>query len=122
MSRADKLRFAAGAALIAAYFTRVLAPSLKAYFSPDDLMNLYRSWSPPLGTLVKANLIFFQNSDFYRPLPSVWYRAIYAFFGFTPLPFHVAYLAILLVNLWLTYCLARRLSGSREIAGATALL
>jgi hypothetical protein len=85
-------------------------------------MNLYRSWSFPLGSLVRANLLFWQTSDFYRPLPSVWYRSIYFFAGYHALPFHVANLLILAANIFLTYAVARRLSDSREVGALAALL
>lgn len=110
------------AGLIAAWFLWFTRDVLEAYFSPDDVTNLYRSWSYPLASLIKANLLFFLNSPFYRPLTSAWYRMIYTFAGFNPLPFHAANLLILAANLWLTYCLARRLTQSREIGMVAALL
>lgn len=85
-------------------------------------MNLYRSWESPVLELVKANLLFFWASPFYRPFVSVWYRVVFYFAGFNPYPFHATELMILLVNIFLTYSVYRRLSGSREIAAAATLL
>ena len=107
---------------IAAFFLRFTAPSLHLYFSPDDSMNLYRSWKFPLTWLVKANLLFFLNSPFYRPFVSVWYRSIYYFAGFNPAPFHAVILIVVAANLWLTYAVSRRLTDSREVGVLAALL
>src|SRR5260370_1606678 len=41
--------------------------------------------------------------------------------GFNPVPFHISNLFTLAANIWLTYCVTRRLTGSRE-AGALAVL
>lgn len=121
MRRVDRCLFAAGALLLAVYFFRLTRASLHVYFTPDDLMNLYRSWIYSAGLLVKANLLFFLNSDFGRPMGSLWYRLIFDFAGFHSFWFHASNLAILSANIWLTYAVARRLAGSREIAALTAL-
>lgn len=122
MGRKDRLLFGGGAALILGYFFLLVRPSLRCFFSRDDLMNLHRSWTLPAALLVKANLLFFWASPFYRPLPSVWYRVLYDVAGFRAFPFHAAYLLIFAINLWLSYSVALRLSGSREIAGVATLL
>ena len=121
MRRVDGFLFAAGALLLACYFFRLTRASLHVYFTPDDLMNLYRSWIFSAGRLLKANLLFFLNSDFGRPMGSLWYRVIIDFAGFDPLWFHASNLGILAANIWLTYVVARRLAGSCEIAALTAL-
>jgi hypothetical protein len=122
MPKTDRALSLAGALTIAIYFWRLVRPSLHVYFSPDDLMNLYRSWSFPLGALIKANVLFFLPNPFYRPMASAWYRTVYHFAGFRPMPFHASLVAILLINIYLTYAVARRLSGSREVAAVAALL
>ncbi len=121
MRRVDRCLFAAGALLLAVYFFRLTRASLHVYFTGDDLMNLYRSWYFSAGPLLKANLLFFVTSNFFRPMGSVWYRLIFDFAGFHPFWFHAANLAILAANIWLTYAVARRLAGSREVAALTAL-
>jgi len=121
MRRVDRCLFAAGALLLAVYFFRLTRASFHVYFTPDDLMNLYQSWIPFAGRLIKANLLFFLTSDFARPMGSVWYRLIFDFAGFHPFWFHACDLAILSANIWLTYAVARRLAGSREIAALAAL-
>jgi uncharacterized protein (TIGR03437 family) len=118
----DRRLAALGLFAIAVYFFRLTRPTLRAGFSPDDCMNLYRAWYFPLSALLKANLLFFLPSDFIRPMGEAWYRAIYFFAGFRAAPFHAVDLALLLVNIFLVYCLARRLAESRFAALAAALL
>ena len=93
-----------------------------SYFDPDACMNLIRSCLPPAGSLVKANILFFLNSDFYRPFGSVWYRVIYDICGWNPAPFQAVTLLILATNIWLTYAICRRLADSREAGVLAALL
>jgi hypothetical protein len=118
----DRRLSALGLIAIGVYFFRLVRPALRAGFSPDDCMNLYRAWYFPLRALVKANLAFFLPSDFIRPMGAVWYRAIYFLAGFHPLPFHAVDLALLGANILLVYCIARRLADSRLAALAAALL
>ena len=122
LKSADRLLFAIAAVFIAAYFLFLTHASLDAYFTPDDMMNLYRSWSPPIGELIRSNLLFIFSSTFMRPMGSVWYRTLYDFAGFNPAPFHFANLLILLANIFLTYCVSRRLTGSRLTGALAALL
>ena len=120
--RFDRWLVAAGLVFIGIYFFRLTRPSLRAGFSPDDCMNLYRAWFFPLASLIKANLLFFLPSDFIRPLAEAWYRAIYLFAGFRPAPFHASDMAFLLANIFLVYSLARRIAESRFAGLITALL
>jgi hypothetical protein len=120
--KSDRRLAAIGLFFIGIYFFRLTRHALRLGFSGDDLMNLHRSWFFPLPALFKANLLFFLPSDFIRPLGSVWYRVIYYFAGFHGAAFHASDLAILLANIFLTYSVARRLSGSRLAALAAALL
>ena len=116
----QKLISVAAALCILFYFLVLAGEGVHAYFSPDDLMNLYGYWQRPLGDLVRANLLFYSN--FFRPMGGVFYRLVYALAGFHPLPFRVACYFLLLFNLYLTYSLARRLSGSREVGLLATLL
>ncbi|HYL34566.1 MAG TPA: hypothetical protein VEV17_01490 [Bryobacteraceae bacterium] len=106
---------------IGSYFAALNKDALIPYFSPGDCTNLYRSWASA-GALVKANLLFFLNSPFYRPLASAWYASIYYFAGFNPVPFHATNVLILAANVWLTYCVVRRLADSRGAGALGALL
>lgn len=107
---------------IGAYFIALTKDAVLCYFSPDDCMTIYRSWANPAGALLKANLLFFLNSVFYRPMGSVWYRTMFDIAGFNPVPFHISNLCTLAVNIWLTYCVVRRLTRSREVGALAALL
>jgi hypothetical protein len=111
-----------GALFIGAYFIVLTKDAVLSYFSPDDCMNIYRSWANSAAALVKANLLFFLNSPFYRPMGSVWYRSMFELAGFNPVPFHIANLCTLAANMWFTYCVARRLSDSKTVGAVAALL
>ncbi len=106
--------------IIAAYFLALTWDALHSYFSLDDLMNLSLAWGLPLRDLLRATLLFWQNSEIYRPLGGLWYRTIFHFAGFNPLPFHLANLVVLGANIWITYALVARLA-SREAAAIAAI-
>jgi hypothetical protein len=122
MRRIDRFLFLAAALLISVYFFRLARPTLHAYFSPDDMMNLYSSWHPATAEVIKANLLFFTASPIYRPLANAWYRIVFHYAGFNPGPFHAFYLVLFGINLFLAYGMFRRLAGSREIAAVGTLL
>jgi len=90
-------------------FALFAGDGLFAYFTPDDMMNLYDSWFRPL-------------SDTDRPLGMLVYRGLFAVAGFNPLPYRVVCTLLLLVNLALLYLFCLRLSNSREIAALACLL
>ena len=114
MQAPSRIAGAAAAVSIACYYLYLAGEGIRAYFSPDDLMNLYVCWQKPLADVLKANVLFF--TDFFRPMGAVFYRGLYAIAGFHPMPFHIACTAIALFNLYLTYCVVRRLAASRELA------
>lgn len=107
---------------IGTYFISLTHDATLSYFDPDSSTNLYRSWCSPLSSLVKANLLFFLSSQFYRPMGCVWHRVIFYFAGFNPLPFNIADLVFLAANIWLTYAVCRRLSDCREAGVLAALM
>jgi hypothetical protein len=91
-----------------------------AYFTGDDGMNLnllHGYWTKPFWRILSANLLFFIPE--YRPLGGLFYRSMFAAFGYDPFAFRVACFVLLAVNLVLAFLLARRLSGSAA-AGALA--
>ena len=112
--------FSGGALFLAAWFLGLAGGGLFAWFSGDDLMNLYGAWSTPAWRLA-ADCVAFSSAAF-RPLGALWYRAVFALAGFDPLAFHAAAFAILFANIALTYALARQLTGRRETAAVAALL
>ena len=82
---------------------------LAAYFTPDDMMNLYGAWFLPLAGQE-------------RPIGALVYRAIFAGFGLNPVPYRVCCFLLLAGNLVLLYAIAVRLSGSRVVGAIACLL
>ena len=89
------LALAAGVALFA-WFMFLASNGLRCWFEADDLMNLCYYWTKPWSALLKANVAFW--SSYYRPAGGLFYRSIFALWGFHPLPFRIAVLALLPVN------------------------
>lgn len=108
----------AGAA-VAVYFLSMTAWGIGAHFAPDDLQNIYRYWSVSTWEVARANLQV--ATGFYRPMGALFYLPLYRWFGFNPLPYRLVIFAVVVANVWLLYCLARRITESRE-AGAFAAL
>jgi hypothetical protein len=114
-----RLLFPLGAALILGYFLFFTWRSLFLYFDSDDLYNLYFAWHRPLREVLDANLLFWNG--YVRPLGAIFYRALFAWFGFRPLPFHVAALAIGAGNIGLCFWFVRLVSQSDRTAALAAL-
>jgi hypothetical protein len=112
--RTDKLgravALAAGVAIYA-WFIFLVRGGLASWFDNDDLMNLHHYWSRPWSALLKGNLEFW--SSYYRPAGGLFYRTIFALWGFHPLPFRIAVLALLSVNFALLAIVVWQLTGSR---------
>jgi hypothetical protein len=108
------------AALFAGFFFYCAGFGLRTTFGYDDVMNIDFAWGPPLNSLALALVNPF--TTFYRPVGSLVYRIVFDGFGLNPLPFRVVVYGFLLLNLFLVYKLALRLSGSGEIAALSALL
>jgi hypothetical protein len=94
---------------IAAIFLGFAGDGLTAYFTADDMMNLYNAWFRPL-------------LHEQRPLGALLYRGLFAIFGLNPLPFRVLCFALLAGNLVLLYAVCARLGGSRLVGALAALL
>ena len=94
---------------IAGIFFGFAGDGLRAYFTPDEMMNFYGAWFRPL---VESR----------RPVGDLIYRGVFAFAGLNPVPFRVVCYALLAANLVLLYLLCRRLSGSAEVAALACLL
>lgn len=115
--------FLLGGLAICVYFLWLSgAGGIRTGFSHDDLMNTYRAWRETLPQLLKENVCFFLYPTSYRPAGGVFYHVLFEFFGFNALPYRLCLLLFLLANIYLAYAVARRLSGSREIAALTAVL
>jgi hypothetical protein len=94
---------------IAGVFLGFAGDGLRAYFTPDEMMNLYGAWFRPL---VASG----------RPVGDLFYRVLFAAAGLNPLPYRIACYALLSANLGLLYILCRKLSASREVAVLACLL
>jgi hypothetical protein len=110
----------AAALTIGALWAAFAGDGIRAYFTPDDMMNIYAAWSRPLGAWIADNLLFFSSA--YRPLGELVYHVLFATFGLNPLPYRLFCMGLLLVNLGLLYAFCARLSGSREVAALACLL
>lgn len=108
------------AALLGGWFLLWAGPGLWAYFAADDPMNLYFGWAASWGQHARDNVLFFTGA--LRPLGNLFYKVAFAAFGMNPLPYRVVCFALLLVNLWLSYKVARHVCGSEAGAFLTALV
>ncbi len=111
-----------GGAFIATWFGWRTHLSLRAEFTHDDLMNSWHAVFKPLATHVRECILFFLPSASYRPFPELVYKAFIQLFGFDLFPLRVLLLAVMGLNILLTYLLARRLSGRREVGLVAAML
>ncbi|QOY89344.1 glycosyltransferase family 39 protein [Paludibaculum fermentans] len=93
---------------------------LRASYTPDDLMNLYRCWVDPWRDVLLANLKFW--SPYYRPMGALVYRILYGLFGFHPEPLRVLCFALIVLNSGLLYRVTTALTGSKTAGALAALL
>ena len=107
-------------ALIVVYFFALAGMGLWSHWAPDDMQNLYYYWSHGVAALIRANLLF--ASTYYRPMGGVFYLPLYAIAGLNPAPNRIVCFLLLLLNIWLSYALARRLIGDRGAAVLAALI
>jgi len=100
---------------ILCYFFCFAGRGLQADFSHDDLMNIYKCWYPPVTQHVAETIAFFTFSESYRPVGSLFYRLLFETYGMQALPYRMACYGLLLLNLWLAYCVVRRLVNSVKL-------
>ena len=101
------------------YFLRFTADGLNSFFSNDDLMNLHYYWMRSWPETIRDNLLFFIDAP--RPMGGLYYKAIYAIWGFQPFPYRAGAFVLIALNLALLFLIVRLLANSTE-AGALALL
>lgn len=108
-------------ALVLIYFFALAGMGLWSHWAPDDMQNLYYYyWSHGVPALIKANILF--ATTYYRPMGGIFYLPLYAIAGLNPVPDRVVCFALLVLNIWLSYALARRLIGDRGAAVIAALV
>lgn len=98
--------------VVCGIFFAFAGDGIRGYFTPDDMMNLYRASSANFADLLQQD----------RPVGQIVYRAIYSLAGLDPLPFHLFSFVVLLANLALLWSFCIRLSGSCETAALACLL
>ena len=111
------------ALFIIGYFLLFSYHGLTAWLSFDDGMNfitIHHQWEVPLSRNVFDALQVFTSEQ--RPLGALFYRPLYHFFGFNPLPYRIAIYILLMVNIGLAYLFARALGASREASALSTLL
>lgn len=104
----------AAALMLPAFFWFFHRGVLSAHLGPDEPMNLYTYWAPPLWKTMLANLAFW--SRFLRPMAAIYYVPLYRAFGLNAVPYNVIRNVILLLNVALFYQLAMCVSRSRWVA------
>ena len=93
--------------LTLAIFFVFAGDGLRGYFAPDEMMNLFHAWSPPLRELAHHE----------RPVGDLLYRAMFGAFDLDPLPYRILSFLLLLANLGLLYRFCLLASGSRAVGG-----
>ena len=117
MYRWRRLAFAAFVLVWFVYFTH---DGLGVHFAVDDLGNMAHYYRG--GPLALAISQFTLWRGDYRPMGGLFYVPILAVAGLNPVPYQAALLAILLVNVYLVYRLARQLGAGELAAGLAALV
>lgn len=107
---------------IACYWLWFTGDGLRTGFSHDDLMNAYRSWFRPWPELLLDHLLFFRYTPVYRPMGGLFYKVLFGWFDFNPLPFRIVLHVVMAANLILAYRVTSILCRSREAGVLAALL
>lgn len=100
----------AAAALL--YFLYKVPQFWEVGWTNDDLMNAYRGMETPYASIAKDLLCFWRPTPLYRPLGELFYKVIFDFSGWNPMPWRYASLLLFLGNSLLVGHVARRVSGS----------
>jgi hypothetical protein len=90
------------------------------HFAADDMMNMGKYFDLGPWRALASQFLLWQN--FYRPMGAAFYLPLHHWFGLNPVPFQIAILSILAVNLCLVFGLARALGCSHLAAGLAALV
>jgi hypothetical protein len=104
--------YAAGGLLLAAFLV-IYLPDVGHGFIKDDFGWIAAS---QVASAHDVRELFERNAGFYRPLVSASFAADYALWRFDPFAYGITNLIVVLVDAVLLFCLARKLSVSREAA------
>ncbi len=102
-------------------FIFLAGDGLGAFFSGDDVMNLYKYLQQPLSHWLKGVVVFW-SSSYYRSFGGFAYLVPHSLFGFHPLAFRVIVFAGLLLNLGIYFRFVNRLTQSAQLASFALLL
>jgi hypothetical protein len=104
--------YAAGGLLLAAFLV-IYLPDVGHGFIKDDFGWIAGS---RVTSAHDVGELFERNAGFYRPLVSASFAADYALWRFDPFAYGITNLVAVFVDAVLLFCLARKLSASREAA------
>jgi hypothetical protein len=108
---------------IVSFFFFFTYSGLFAYFTFDDGTTIFACLKPFEVSVWRDILhILTVFTAAFRPLTTMFWRPLYAVFGFNPLPYRIAVHLLLLLNIGIAYAFARRLDATREAALLTALV
>jgi hypothetical protein len=103
---------------LAVFFVVFHSRVIRAHFGPDEMMNLYGHWQPPLWKTVAADITFWSKTV--RPMGALYYLPVYQLFGLNPAPFNIVRSLFLLVNTVLFLLLAKEIARSWWVATLAA--
>ncbi|HLK63380.1 MAG TPA: hypothetical protein VKU19_08070 [Bryobacteraceae bacterium] len=107
------------ALILLAYFLYCNWDSLKVHFSSDEFFAMWTYWHGPWQLLAAQ----FKLWEFYfRPMAGIFYVPIFLKYGLDPVPYHVAWLFLLLAGAIQMYRFARVLGACELAAAATAFI
>lgn len=116
--RSSALVTTLGALGLTAVVALIYHSAVVSYLFNDDF-----HWLAGAPLFRLANVVHLDGySHFYRPVIEIYFSAGRRVFGCDPVPFHVASIAIHLVNTLLLFLLARALTGRDSFAWLSALL
>ena len=115
----DRWRRLAFAAFLLAWFLYFTHDGLRVHFAVDDIGNMAHYYRGGPFALALSQFTLWRGD--YRPMGGLFYVPILTFAGLNPVPYQTALLAILLVNVYFVWRLARRL-GAGELAAWLAAL
>ncbi|HEY3838340.1 MAG TPA: hypothetical protein VGL72_17295, partial [Bryobacteraceae bacterium] len=111
------------ALFILGYFIFFTYRGLSSYFTFDDgttVIAVLKPFETPWWRDLLHVLTVFTAA--FRPLTTLYWRPLYALFGFHPLPYRIVFQLLMAANIGVAYVLARRLDATRAAAALTALL
>lgn len=115
--RARPVVIAAAALGLVVLVAFIYRDAARSYFFNDDFQ-----WLRGARDFAAANLLHIERyNHFYRPIIEIYFYLGRGLFGCNAFPFHVASIAIHLINTLLLYLFARTLTGSEPFAGLAAL-